>query len=302
MKVAKIIATSFAKRSFRAKTYLIGSPLGFFGHSQIFGSPQDILNLIKFNISIEKKIDPGVDKRDLIIINNDIGYKKGNTFLKKISGKKIPFGKIITCNRKNTGMSFGAYNYAFKKFKNKYDYFLFTEDDTIIAKKNYFKIGIDLLNSSFKAGFVAYIHSTKVHKRYFKALNLKKENAISCHGATGLSSNYLLNKVLKKKGCLPYYNGNDYIKCITYGEIGFPNAFVQLGYKIVDLPKDLILTVPACDLLNKILYKKWPSSLEKIIFYIKKNIYDLFSLTKFTQAIYLKVLKTAKNYARKYFL
>ena len=93
MKVAKIIATSFAKRNFRTKTYLLGSPLGFFGHSQTFGSPQDILNLIKFNISIEKKIDPGVDKRDLIIINNDIGYKKGNTFLKKYQVKKFHLEK-----------------------------------------------------------------------------------------------------------------------------------------------------------------------------------------------------------------
>ena len=53
--------------------------------------------------------------------------KKGNEYLKKISGTKIPFGKIIVCNRKNTGMSFGAYDYAFQKFQNNYDYFLFTE-------------------------------------------------------------------------------------------------------------------------------------------------------------------------------
>ena len=118
MKAVKIIATCFAKRSIRLKTYLIGDPLGYFGHSQLFKSHDDIINLIKFNISMEKKNNPGIKRRDIIIINNDVGFKRGNNFLKKISGTKIPFGKIIVCNRKNIGMSFGAYDYAYKKFKN----------------------------------------------------------------------------------------------------------------------------------------------------------------------------------------
>ena len=300
MKVAKIIATCFAKRNFRQKSYLIGDPLGYFGHSQTFSSQKEILDLIKFNILIEKKINPGVEERDLIIVNNDVGCKKGNNFLKKISGMKIPFGKIITCNRKNIGMSFGAYNHAFKKFKTKYDFFLFTEDDTIICKDNYFKTGIDIFRSVKNAGFLAYIHSTKVGNEYFRALNLNKKNAISCHGATGLSSQTMLKRIFRKYGKLPHYEGNNYKKCITYGEVAFPNSFIKMGYKIIDLPKDLILTIPACDLMNGIRYKKWPNILEKIIFYLKAYIYKIFSLSNYSLKLYLKSLKSIKKNRFKY--
>jgi hypothetical protein len=295
MKVVKIIATCFVKRNFRQKSYLTGDPLGYFGHSQTFSSPEEILDLINFNILIEKKFNPGVEKRDLIIVNNDVGFKKGNNFLKKISGMKIPFGKIITFNRKNIGMSFGAYSDAFKKYKTKYDFFLFTEDDNIICKDNYFKIGIDIFRSVKNAGFLAYIHSTKVGNEHIRALNLNKKNAISCHGAIGLSSQNMLNRIFKKYRKLPYYEGNNYKKCITYGEVAFPNSFIKMGYKIIDLPKDLILTIPACDLMNGIRYKKWPNILEKIIFYLKDCIYKIFSLSNYSQKLYLKSLKFVKN-------
>lgn len=294
MKAAKVIATCFAKRSFRPKTYLIGDPLGYFGHSQVFKNSEDIISLIKFNIAVEKKYKPGIKRRDLIIINNDIGFKKGNEYLKKISGKKIPFGKIIVCNRKNIGMSFGAYDYAFQKFQNKYDYFLFTEDDTIIFKNNYFKKGIDIFNSKKKAGFVAYIHSTRVDKSYYKRLNLNKKNAFSCHGATGLSSKIILKKILKKYGRIPHYKGNNYQKCITYGEVGFPNSIVKLGYNIIDLPKNLTLTVPACDLMSGIKYKKWPNIYEKFFYYFKTYLYKLFSINNLTLKLYLRILKLIK--------
>jgi hypothetical protein len=309
MYAAKVIATCFVKRELRFKSSLVGDPVGYFNHSQVLKSPEEVVDLIKYNISLEKKVNPGILKRDLIIVNNDVGYKNGNNFLRKISGSKIPFGKIITCNRKNIGMSFGAYDYAFKKFKDKYDYFLFTEDDTIIAKKNYFKIGINLLNMNNKGGFLAYIHSTKVDSTYYKPLSLNKNNAITAHGATGLSSTKILKKILKKYKKLPHYNGNNYKKCIIYGEVGFPNSFIKIGYKIIDLPKDLVLTIPANDLINKRQYKKWPNKIEILYHYFKHYVYKVFAINSFSDLtkqkhelnetislrFFLKILSSVKN-------
>jgi len=291
MRVAKIITTCFVKRTYRRESSLVGDPLGYFGHSQLIFSSEDALDLLKFNIEKEKKIDPGVKNRDLIIINNNVNFNKGNNFLKKISGTKIPFGKIITCTRKNTGMSYGAYSYAFKKYKNFYDYFIFTEDDTIIFKKNYFKIGINLLKKTKNAGYVAYLHSTRIPKKYYQQLNLNHQNALSCHGATGLSSTKLLRKIELKHGKLPYHDGKDYEKCIIFGELAFPNAFVKMGYKIIDLPKNLVLTMPTCDLMRGRSYKKWPNNIDKINFYIKSSIYKIFSSTPLLLKIYLRCIK-----------
>ena len=59
MKFLKIISSSFHARGVREHSTLIGNPLGFFGHSQKFTSEDDIIKLLKFNLSYENKIDPG---------------------------------------------------------------------------------------------------------------------------------------------------------------------------------------------------------------------------------------------------
>lgn len=264
MKAAKVIATCFVPKIYVPKTYLVGDPLGYFGHSQNCNTPNDVIDLIKFNIELEKKCDPGTD-RDLIIVNNNVNYEIGNKFLDKISNTQIGNGQIKCVTRENTGRSFGAFNEAFLRFKNDYDFFLFTEDDIIISKDNYLKIGIDIWNKNPNAGFVSYISTTKVGKWHWKELGLNKNLAFSCHGATGLSSSKILNKVVEKYGSLPFYQGSDRDKDITFGEVALPNSILRLGHDLIDIPKNMILAVPAYDLKRGINYKKWPTISEKII-------------------------------------
>jgi hypothetical protein len=294
MKVAKVIATCFTEKKNIEKTYLVGDPVGYFGHSQNCNTASDVIDLIKFNIKQEINCKPGID-RDLIIVNNNVGYDLGNKFIDEISGTKIPGGKIKCITRKNIGRSFGSYNQAFSKFRDEYDFFLFTEDDIIITKDNYFKIGIEILNKNPNNGFIAYIGITKVGSWHWKALGLNRETAFSCHGASGLTSTKILNKVFKKYGCLPYNKGSDRETDITYGEVAFPNSILQLGYELVDLPKNTILAVPAYDLMRGIEYKKWPTTLEKVFFLFKSNVYWLFSKSKFTLRLYLKLIKILKK-------
>ena len=84
------------------KSYLVGEPLGFFGHSQRGENEDDIIKLIKFNIEKEKQCYAGVD-RDLIIVNSDVNSFKGNKFISELSTTEIPGGKIICITRKNIG-------------------------------------------------------------------------------------------------------------------------------------------------------------------------------------------------------
>ena len=296
MRVAKVIATCFLPKKYINKSYLVGEPLGFFGHSQRGENEDDIIKLIKFNIEKEKQCYAGVD-RDLIIVNSDVNSFKGNKFISELSTTEIPGGKIICITRKNIGRSFGAYSDAFLKFRKDYDFFLFTEDDMIIAKNNYLKIGLDLWKKKNNVGFIAYIGTTKIGAWHWKDLDLHKKNAFSCHGASGLVSTKILDEVVKKHGCLPYNKGFSREKDITYGEVAFPNSILQLGYKLVDLPKNEILAIPAYDLMRGVTYKKWPNIIEKIVFLFKSRMYKIFSINKLALLIYLKCLNFLKKKA-----
>ena len=86
---------------FTKNTYLkliLLEPLGYFGHSQNCNTPNDVIDLIKFNIELEKKCDPGTD-RDLIMVNN-VNYEIGNKFLDKIYDTQIGNGQIKCVTRK----------------------------------------------------------------------------------------------------------------------------------------------------------------------------------------------------------
>lgn len=294
MRVAKVIATCFKAKRVVENTTLTGDPLGFFWHSQNFQSSEDIIELIKLHISLEMNSMPGAD-RDLIIVNSDFNCKKGNSFIKEIDQMDIPNGKVICITRENIGLSFGAYNAAFQKFKDQYDYFLFTEDDVVIFQDNYLKIGIDILNQDKRNGFVAYVGVSKITKGHWKELDLNKNTAYSCHGAIGLASSKVLKEVLAKHGCLPHFNGNDYLKSITFGEVAFPNSILQLGYKLVDQPKEMMLGLPAYDVMRGKKFRKYPNTKEKFIYYFKIMAYKLASSSRFSLKIYLKILESLKK-------
>ena len=99
MKCAKVISVCLIPKKKIDRTYLLGEPVGFFGHSQKSDNVKDTINNLEFLVNYENKYNPGVE-RDLIIVNNNIDNFEGNTFLKKFL-KKINNGKIICLNRDN---------------------------------------------------------------------------------------------------------------------------------------------------------------------------------------------------------
>jgi hypothetical protein len=288
MKIAKVISTCFRRGRVRMNTTLTGNPLGFFSHSQNFTTVKETINLLKYQIEMESKFKPGID-RDIIIVNSDIGNAEGNNFLSQINHLEIINGKVISFNRRNIGMSYGGFNDAFIKFKNKYDFFLFLEDDLITAKNNYLRIGLDKWRSTPNCGFVAYIGLSKVAKYWWKKADLKKNIDIAYSGCV-LASSKVLNEIIKKNGRLPYYNGNDHKNSIARGEIQFSKCFSDLGYSLAEL-KNEILIIPAYDLMRNINYRKYPNFSEKIFHIFKNIIYFLMSKNSSILKYYLIFLK-----------
>jgi hypothetical protein len=298
MKIAKIIATSFSSRTVRESTELCGDPPVYTLHSQNFITKEDTRDLILLNIEMEKKCNPGVDV-DLIIVNNNTGCQWGNDFIDSLNRTKLPFGKVITIQNTNEGWSYGAYNRGFLDYKNQYDFFIFTEDDVIIARDNYAKIALDTFLSIPKCGFVSYEGIS------ISGLDLPKEDALHAHGAVGLTSTKILNKIVKKSGHLPYSEGcsrGDYREIIIEGEIAFTNAIYKLGFELVEIPDRQKLFDFAYDLMRGIDKPWYPSKIDALTYTAIKisksflyKILCMISLDKFYKKIKTHILKKSIN-------
>lgn len=206
----------------------------YFGERRnIYNSPvnqEDCLQLLLQSISKEMELDCGVDM-DLIIVNNENCYRKGNNFLNAIDGLKIKRGIIRVVTRENIGVSFGSFSYAFDMFKTEYDYFLFCEDDIIFIQDDYYKKCIEQFETDRdNLGFIALAP-------------ISEDNTHS-GGGFGCSKTDVLNKVCEhNQGVLPYNNINDStIHLHESAEVRFTNIFLELGYKI----KNLDLVSPYC--------------------------------------------------------
>lgn len=238
-KVCKIIATNFSARTFRENTTICGRPAGYFNHSQNFPTPESIQNLLMLNIEQEMHVNPGVGV-DTFIVNNQCGYESGDEFLRKLDGKKTYSGEIKILERENFGRAFGAYNFAYSKLKNQYDYFIFTEDDVLLNGYHYAKAGIEILNKADDVGFIGYIGLS---------LNALSENStdglrLHAHGSVGIAKTRALKIIEVKYGALPHPSnrGNQsYGEIISRGEIDFSNAFIRCGFRIGEIDESLKL-------------------------------------------------------------
>jgi acetyltransferase-like isoleucine patch superfamily enzyme len=200
----------------------------FFGdRRQHNNTPSNVTDFLKLMIENEINIENGV-YTDIIIVNNDCGNVESNKILKSYDGTKTKNGRIIVEDRENLGGSFGAYYYAFLKYKDNYDYWFFCEDDVLVFKENYMSEFITFLDSNDNLGFVALAPITKPGTK------------IHSGGGCGLTST---DKFLKSRP-IEYMNNhftvsekrsNDY-ESFQYYEIDFTNVFIRSGMLISNHP------------------------------------------------------------------
>jgi len=294
MKIAKIIATSFSPGAVRDETTLNGNPPFFSLHSQNFKNIEEIKKLILFNIQKENESDPGLPV-DLVFVNNNVGSVEGNEFVDKLNNKKLKNGKIIVIQNDNYGWSYGAFSRGFKELKDKYDYFIFTEVDVIVAKNNYAKISLETFNHNINCGFVAYWGITF---KLDEDTELVNDNQIHAHGASGFSSKKVLEKVYNKYGKLPHSeltDKRDYDKIIKEGEVKFTNVIHKMGYLLTMCPQKLFN--PAYDSMRGINKPLRPNKFQEYKWFAKK--YLMRKSYKFI--LYLKLDKIFKSIKKKIF-
>lgn len=170
--------------------------------------------LVKCLTGFHTHIDGGLDYDTIIICNreNNNTLNAAEKILQMYDGKKTKNGKFIVEFRENKGISFGAYNYAYNKFKNEYDYFFFTEDDIIFNATNWYmnlyyrwkELEQDVPNLGFLCakGIGADIHT-----------------GIHCHGGIGLTSKEILDLMINTESEHFNWDGDLYNSNTLKGEM-----------------------------------------------------------------------------------
>lgn len=207
---------------------------------------------IKQLVKNERSIDSGVFM-DTIIVNHNIeeilDSNEALEFLDTIDGTPTRNGVFRVINRpweNGVGGSFKSFDFIYQKHKNDYHYWMFTEDNVIQIKDNYYKDGISQLNQNNNIGYICTYRCT--------SLKDNPHHKPHCHGGSGITTIEKLNTINDKFGSLCYYKEPFTPKMIEtlglpefshyssawyrnfeeLGEVDFTNSFIQGGFKLED--------------------------------------------------------------------
>jgi len=232
-KNCKVISTCFNDgRSVRLFTTLCGVPKGLFNHSQNFPTKEKVKDLVTLNIKQELTVPAGVNY-DTIIVNNNTSWSQGNKWLDSLNGIQTKNGKLIIEHRENYGRAFGGYNFAFEKYRDKYENWIFTEDDVLVNGNNFY---LNLLKEYEQYNDIGLLSIIGISTENFSGV--VHEDNIHAHGSIGLFKTNILDKIYKFNGnMLPHAQKSQdqsYSNHVNLGEIAFSNTVKKIGMKIYD--------------------------------------------------------------------
>jgi hypothetical protein len=147
----------------------------------------------------------------------------------KITPKTIQNAEVEISFRKNYGMSYGAWSDAFDRNEDKYDYFIFNEDDYAFVENDWDSYLVNKFNSYEDCGYLCMV----IREPHY--WNDYKKHA---GHSTGISSNKVLKDVKNKHGYLPHSKEGDYSSNEQFGQVMQTFVMLELGYNIYDVRDD----------------------------------------------------------------
>ena len=164
---------------------------------------------------------------DKIVFNfniRDKDYKYVSDIFKLIP--KFIQGVSVDVNfRDNQGMSYAAWVENFNKYKTKYDYFIFNEDDYFFVEDNWDQYLINKYNSYPDCGYLCPVIREPHHWN-----NYRKHAGHS----TGIAST---KNILKLKNGFPSFDSMDYSLAEEIQK-QFTFCFIEVGLNVYDIRDD----------------------------------------------------------------
>lgn len=191
---------------------------------------EDKVKSIQSTVAAHRHFNPGVEYT-LIIVDND-SQNSQKDILKTL-------GDEYLLNPKNYGYGFAGWKHAWETFKDRFDYYLFTEDDWAPAKDGWLAEIVEKFLSDGKIGAVG--NFIEVHfndgsvliQSIWETLHLDKDYALqSFDGGWTFTSTRILQEVEARGGLKVYpteYPGNSNG---TLNELIFQYPIVELGYEL----------------------------------------------------------------------
>lgn len=186
-----------------------------------------IQTLFSFHHNLEKII---------FVFNLEEEHKEIFERMKEIIPNFIGNSEVEIIVRKNIGLSYGAWSHAFGLYKEKYDYYIFNEDDYFISQNDFDSYLVNKFESKIKCGYLCLL-----------ATNPSPNNTqlpVHAGNSIGISSSKVLNQVWEKYGCLPHHDEEIPDQEERYnisghkGQISQTNSIFNLGYNIFDIRGD----------------------------------------------------------------
>jgi hypothetical protein len=185
---------------------------------------EDRLVLIKKQIHFLEKI-----KHDLttIVFSFNLRYEDIDTFNQHINliPKKIQNSDVEIVLRKNNGMSYGAWSEYTVKNIEKYDYFIYNEDDYFFIQDNFDEYLTNTFDSYENCGYLCSISRIPAGWNGFRK---------HAGYAGGITSSDSIKKVINYFNEFSKIEGNDY-KTGESLQIDFTHCFIKEGMEIYDV-------------------------------------------------------------------
>lgn len=182
------------------------------------------------DLTIKKHID-NLNTLSHNISQVSIGYphnpdetKEYKNYIEKL--KELDDGTpIVVYPIDNKGMSYGQYSKIFDKCRNKFDYYIFMEDDYVPCVNKFDTKLIDMFNEETNCGLLCSLFVKPGDNYNNRKSNFEPHAAIS----NGISSCEVLKNIWEKYGTL-FYSENTYLN----GQKKWSEMFIKTGYKITD--------------------------------------------------------------------
>ncbi len=197
------------------------------------------LESLDFTLACHDHYKPGVDY-DIIIVNNGTEHEGTKNYLKKLAVN----GKMVL-DRENIGFSFGGYKYAWEVLGDKYDYYLFQEQDIVPSKDNWLSDIVSAFLSDREIGAVGNFLEKRgrghpLADRIMDSVPSLKQRDEMCNldGQFTFTSTRILKEVAEIGGLtvLPCVGHVDGIAVIN--ETIFQQPILELGYKLASFNND----------------------------------------------------------------